>query len=997
MRTHTWRLLTTASIITAGLAFTSAASAQGAVADPEADANSEDIVVTGSHIQRPDLEVASPVAVINAEEISLKQVNSAEDLLHDLPSVRPSIGPAVNNGSDGSASVDLRGIGSNRTLVLLNSRRIVPFGLDGVTDLNVVPVALIDRVDVVTGGASSTYGADAVAGVVNFVTKRNFSGADLSANYRISDRGDAKQYQVTLTVGGNFADDRGNIVFSAGYLDRSPLLMTERSFAAVPLSSANGRYSASTVGLQSIFTLPTNAALGLPASNFGAIIDQSTGLLRAAGVEDTYNSNIDTFFVTGLKRVNLYSSARYELGEGVELYASGLFNRNEQRIQQASSGTFANTYFMPLSNAYLPQGVRGQLCQATGLSVAACAAAAVAPVGSAAYREIPIIAQRRFVEFGPRINQYNSDVYQIQAGLRGEFTPSLRFDLSAQYGETHQTQTKFNWGSSSKVQQALRSAVNSAGQKICTDTSNGCVPFDLFGPFGSISPEQLAFIDLDAVINRKITQTVVTGALDGDLFGLTSPFADTPIAFSLGAEYRRLTAEAHPDAASSIQGEVLGTGARTPEDYGAYDVKEIFAELIAPLVVERPFFHRLQLEAGIRYSNYSTTGGSTTWKAGATYEPVRGARLRGMYQVAVRSPNIQELYQSAVTQLGNLQIDPCQASALPASAAGSQLAALCVATGAPVSSIGSIPAPTATQINNLTSGNRNLKTETAKTYTLGAVLTPQMLPGLSVTIDYFNITVRDAITKPSSGDIINGCYSTALNPNFTYNAFCELIQRNPLTGSLNGGAETPGVILAGSNLGRIETAGIDFTAAYRLDLGMLGFDGDPGNLTLGFNGTWLDYYHFQATPNAINRDCTGYYSNNCGVPRAKFRWNARATYQRDAFTASLAWNHIGSADIEAFNPVALTPRSTPQAGGPNPSTILADYQHIDSYDTFDLSLRQRFGDRLELGLLVENLFDRQPPIIGNTIAGSASNAGNTFPTVYDIVGRSFLASIRITY
>lgn len=996
MRTYIWRLLTTTAI-GGGLVFTSAVAAQGTDAASGARSDAGEIVVTGSRIQRPDLEVASPVSVINAEEISLKQVNTAEDLLHDLPSVRPSIGPAVNNGSDGSASVDLRGIGSNRTLVLLNSRRIVPFGLDGVTDLNVVPVALIDRVDVVTGGASSTYGADAVAGVVNFVTKRNFSGLDLSANYRISDRGDAAQYQATLAVGGNFADGRGNAVFSVGYLDRSPLLITDREFAAVPLSSANGRFSASTVGLQSIFTLPTNAALGLPASNFGAIIDQATGRLRAASVEDTYNSNIDTFFITGLKRVNAYASARYELADSVEFYASGLFNRNEQRIQQASSGTFANTYLLPLSNAYLSTGVRTQLCQAAGLTTIGCAAAATAPLGSTAYREIPVIAQRRFVEFGPRINQYNSDVYQVQAGLRGTIMPSLRFDISAQYGETHQTQTKHNWGSSSRVQQALRSYVNAAGQRVCSDTSNGCVPLDLFGPFGSITPEQLAFVDLDAIINRKVTQTVVTGAIDGDLFGLTSPLSDAPIAFSLGAEYRRLTAEAHPDAASSIQGEVLGTGARTPEDFGAYGVKEVFAELIAPLISERPFFHRLQLEAGIRYSDYSTTGGSTTWKAGATYEPVAGARLRGMYQVAVRSPNIQELYQSAVTQLGNLQIDPCQSSALPAASAGSPLAALCIATGAPVSSIGSIPAPTATQINNLTSGNRDLQTEAAHTYTLGVVLTPRMLPGLSVTLDYFNITLKDAITKPSSGDIINGCYSAALNPAFAYNAFCELIRRNPLTGSLNGGAETPGVILAGSNLGRIETAGIDFAAAYRFDLGMLGLGENPGNLTLGFNGTWLDYYHFQATPNAINRDCTGAYSNNCGTPRPEFRWNARATYQRGTFTASFSWNHVGAVDLEAFHSVAIAPLSTPQAGGPNPATILADYQRIGRYDTFDLSLRQRLGDRLEIGLLVENLFDRKPPVIGNTIAGSSANAGNTFPTIYDIVGRSFLASVRLTY
>jgi len=367
-----------------------------------------------------------------------------------------------------------------------------------------------------------------------------------------------------------------------------------------------------------------------------------------------------------------------------------------------------------------------------------------------------------------------------------------------------------------------------------------------------------------------------------------------------------------------------------------------------------------------------------------------------MYQVAVRSPNIQELYQSAVTQLGNLQIDPCQASALPSAASNPKLAALCIATGAPSGSIGSIPAPTATQINNLNSGNRKLRPEQAHTYTLGLVLVPRIAPGFSMTVDYFNITVDNAITKPSSGDIINGCYSASLNPNFDYNGFCQLIQRNPLTGSLNGGAETPGVILGGSNLGVIQTAGVDLGATYRFDLSALGLKGTPGKLAIGVNGTWLDYYHFQATPNAINRDCTGYYSNNCGTPRPTFRWNARTTYENGGFTASLLWNHMSAVSLEPYLATAITPLSTPQPGGPNPSTVLAAYRHIGAYDTFDLALRQKIGD-FELGLQVENLFDRQPPIIGNTIAGSAFNTGNTFPTIYDVVGRSFMVSGRVKF
>jgi len=992
MRHHRNRWLAT-SVLVSAVAAGSAAWA----ADEPGDAVAE-VIVTGTHIVRPDLEVASPVSVVGQDEIQMRQAVSAEGLLRDLPSVRPNLGPAVNNGSDGSASVDLRGIGSNRTLVLIDGRRVVPFGLDGVTDLNVVPLAMVERVDVVTGGASSTYGADAVAGVVNFVTRRNFTGLDLSASYGLSDKGDAKQYRADLTMGANLEDGRGNAVISMGYQKRASVLLTERDISKFPISIANGQFSASTVALQTIFTLPRNALLGVGPSDFGAVVDTATGTLRPAVAADTYNSFEDTYLQQPLTRYNLYAAGRYELTDHIEAYASGMFVRNQARIQQAATGTFANTYNLPLSNAYLPAGVRSQLCSSIGLNAAQCALAAAATTPTSPnYRELPVIAQRRFVEFGPRGQPISSDVYQMQFGLRGKLFSNLSYDLSAQYGATEQDQARENWGSSSKLQQALRSYRNAAGTAVCSDTANGCVPLNLFGAPGTITADQLAFIDLDAMIARRVTQKGLNGVISGDLFGLTSPFTDSPVAFSVGGEYRKLTARAQPDAASQVQGEVLGTGARTPPDYGAYSVKEAFAELIAPLVSDQPFIRRLQAEAGLRLSDYTTTGRSTTWKAGLTYEPVQGVKLRGMYQVAVRSPNISELFQSPVTALGNLVVDPCQGSVLPSAAANPGLAALCTATGAPTGTIGFIPAPTAGQINNATSGNRSLDVERAHTYTLGLVLTPSFLPNASLTVDYFNIKVKDAITKPASGDILNGCYSASLNPTYAYNGFCELIRRNPLNGSLNGGAETPGVILAGSNLGVIETAGIDIGLSYRADLADFGLPDNAGKVSWSLNGSWLDYYHFQATPNAINRDCTGYYSNNCGSPRPEFKWNSRLTYSRGIFDVSLMWNHLGSVKLEPYQATATLPLSTPQTGGPLASTVLPAFSRIKAFDYFDLAVRAKVNDETELLFTVDNLFDKAPPLVGNGVAGGTYNAANTFPTLYDVIGRSFTVGIHLRY
>ena len=986
---------------TTGTSGQTSAETQVSTTPPEQEsASGNEVIVTGTRISRPDLQVASPVTVVGQQEIQFRQVNTAEELLRELPSVRPNLGPAVNNGSDGSASIELRGIGTARTLVLLDGRRVVPFGLDNIVDLNVLPVSVLERVDVVTGGASSTYGADAVAGVVNFITKKNFSGIDGQVNYRITERGDAAQRRASLMIGANVDGGKGNVLLALSYLKRDSLQVTERDIAAFPIASATGLFSGATTAQVTIFASPSNARLGLAASSLGAVFNPATGLLQTATAADTYNSNIGTYFQTPLSQYSAYASAHYQISSAFEVYSSALFTRNEAAIQLASSGTFGSTYQLSLNNPYLPVGTRNQLCAAVTpvITPAACTAAAavVGGPGTAGYVEIPVIAQRRFTELGPRGNPVVSDVFQIQAGLRGDIMPTLHYDVSAQFGETRQNQQRQNWGSFSKVQQALRAYRTATGALTCTDTSNGCVPLNLFGPNGSITADQLNFINLTSLITRVVRQGVVTGNVNGDLFGIKSPFAETAIAFSVGAEYRKLTARSTPDAAAQVQGEVLGTGARTPPDFGQYDVKEAFGELIAPLVSDKPFLYRLQAEAGVRYSNYSTTGGSTTWKAGGSYEPIQGFKFRGMYQVAIRSPNINELYQSPVVALGNLAVDPCQASQLASAAANPGLAALCVATGAPASSIGQIPAPTSAQIDTTTSGNRNLGVERANTYTIGGVFTPTFVRRLAVTLDYFNIRVTNAITQPASGDILNGCYSASLNPSYTYNAFCQLIERNSLNGSLNAGGRR-GVILSSSNLGVIQTAGVEFGLTYKVMPEDFGITKNIGSLSYSLNGTYLNYYRFQANPISINRDCTAHYSTNCTNPRPSWRYNSRWTYSYGPIDLSLFWRHISHVTLEPFLTTAILPYTTPQTGGPNPSTVLGQFRRIPAYNYFDLAARATIGDNLELSLTVDNLGNKAPPLVGASVGGTAFNNGNTFPTIYDVLGRTYAMGVRLKF
>lgn len=959
--------------------------------------DAEAIVVTGSRIGRPGLQTASPVNVIDNEEIEYRQPNSVEELIRDLPSVRPGLGAGVNNGGNGSATVDLRGLGANRTLVLIDGRRVTPFGLDGIVNLNVVPLALIDRVDVGTGGASSVYGADAVAGVVNFITRRDFSGVSLSSNYGISERGDAARWRADLLVGANVDGGRGNAVLGISYADRDALDAVARDISAVPISSVTGQPSASTLTVPAIFQSPlatTARPNGLPNTGLGAVIDPATGFFRAATAADADASNLGNYLYTPLESLNLYAAAHYEIADDIEIYSSAIFSKNTTALALNSTGTFSNAYSLPLNNPYLPAGARSQLCAANNISAADCAiaGAVIGGVGTPGYRAVTVTPSRRFSEYGFRYNTNDSTMFQVQAGLRGRINSSMRFDLSAQYGETSQNQLRENWGSQSRVTQAILAYRNASGVPVCQDPSNNCVPINLFGGFGTLTPEMLEFVGLDSMVRRLTSLAVVTGSITGDLFGISSPFATSPIAFAIGAEYRENTARATPDAAAQIQGEVLGAGARTPPDFGRYDVREVFGELIVPLI-EDGIVRSATLEAGARLSDYSTTGTSTTWKVGGTIEPVAGLRLRAMYQVAVRSPNIQELYQSPVRALGNLTIDPC------AGASPSAPRVLCEATGAPAGSYGSINQPASGQITVSTQGNPDLDVERAKTWTLGAVFTPRFLPGFSATIDWFEIRINDLISAVGQNDILNGCYSPTLNPSQTPNNFCSLIQRNPVTGTLNTGVDAAGVSLSSSNLGRLGTSGIDLGFRYVFDLALVS-NGAPGSLSFAFNGTWLDYFWTQATPNTITRECAGWYSTGCTLARPKWKWNARATYTDGPLGVSILWSHLSAVDFEPVGPAAGTvPLTTPQPGSTASAYdgVLPAFRRIGAYDYFDLNLSFDVSEAFGVSLLVENLFDRRPPLVGSGVAGTASNNGNTMPTTYDAIGRSYTVSMRLRF
>jgi len=946
-----------------GAAPASPASAQDAPAEAASD-----IVVTGTLVRNPNLIQSSPVNSVSSEELQLRQTNVAEQFLRELPGVVPSIGSAVNNGNGGASFVNLRGLGSNRNLVLLDGKRIAPAGLAGVVDLNNIPLALIERTDILTGGASTTYGADAVAGVVNFVTKRDFSGFEANVSNQITERGDGNIFRADVTIGANFDDGRGNAVFSIGYQQADPVYQGGRDYSRSNLDSYTGAIGGSGTTVPGRFT-----GLGLGTNNQ---IDPTTG--RLIPTYALFNFNPQNIFQTPFERYNMFGAAHYEVAPGIEVYNRGLFSRNTVQTVIASSGTFNNALTINYSNPYLPAAARGQICAANGLTTAQCnaAAAATSPTDPN-YRTFTTNASRRFVEAGPRLSTYTTTIFDYQAGVRGDITDSINFDLYGTYGESENVQRQSGNGTLTRLKQASLATSATA----CIDPSNGCVPINLFGAAGTIDSNQLGY--LLGVTNSSLTRTTlatVHGQVTGD-FGITSPVAEQPISFALGGEYRKYTAAIISDELTQRPNEVLGNGAAAPDVAGQYNVKEGFIELIAPLVEGRPFFQSLTLEAGGRVSDYSTAGTNWTWKAGGSWEPVKSLKIRGNYQKAARAPNIAELFSPLVTNLDNSAIDPCAGSGVRAGTAiGNVCAAQIVAGGATparaTALLGTIPLPSAGQVNVTAGGNAGLGVETANTWTVGAVFQPDFVPGFNISVDYYNIKVRDAITSPTVGDVLNGCY-TPLQA--VSSAGCQAIVRDPIDGSLNGTAD--GLFQPLSNLGRIKTTGIDVSANYRTDIGF-------GALALSFIGNWTNSNKFQATPTSLNRECVGYYSVNCGSIQPEFSFNQRTTLTVGPADISLLWRYI---DAVKYEPAALAD-DIASGGGP-----LARFQNIDAKHYFDLTTRFGVTDNFDLTLSVINLTDNQPKVVGASIGATAYNSGNVYPSTYDALGRRFAASARIRF
>lgn len=1014
----------------------------------------DDIVVTGTLIRNPNLVSSSPVNAIGADEIDLRQSNVAEQLLRELPGAVPSIGSAVNNGNGGASYVDLRGLGSNRNIVLLDGQRIVPGDLQGRVDLNNIPLAIVQRVDALTGSAVTTYGADAITGVVNFVTRTDFAGLELNASQQITERGDGNIFRIDATVGANFADGRGNAVLSIGYQEADPVYQGDRDFSVTQVDSYTGLGGGSGTSIPSRFsgTRPLLAGTQTPDFNPATAnggVRQVNAAGAAVGTFALFNFNPYNIFQTPFERYNIFGKARYEIADGLEVYTRGMFSKNTVETIIAPSGVFGSQVNINLNNPFLPATLRSQFCAfdvdpraaiyTPRFTPAECAAAAQATGRTdPRYREIgtgtfiaadingdgvigvdrvtgrpnegynnnpAVTLNRRTTEVGPRVSTYTTTLFDYQIGFRGSITETLDFDVFGSYGESENEQTIQGYVLTSRARQSLL-VDGTAANPVCQNTAAGCIPTNWFGAEGTISSAAAGFLTANSITAIRTSLGQARATISGDL-GFTIPSASEPVGIAVGTEFREYTASQSSDLLARTAGELGGAGGATLNFNGGFNVWEAYGELIVPLVSDKPFFKSLTLEGGGRYSSYRVNGDSaydtTTWKVGGTWEPADGLRIRGNYSRAVRAPNINELFSPLNTVLTNLGVDPC-AGAAPVNNAN--LRAVCLAQGAPAGTIGFIANPTAAQANITTSGSLNLTPETATTWTAGAVLTPSFIPGFTLSADYYNIKVKDVIGAPLPGDLISACFNNLTAASAT-NAACTVIRRNPATGGLDGDPGTTGGLFAPlGNLGRLATDGVDLTMNYTTGLGSF------GRLSLGFVGNWTHSQRYQASSTSIDRECVGYYSVNCsftGSIQPEFQFSQRTTLTVGDVDISLLWRFTDSVEFEpaqfqddlasaiAAGTSAATGCPDPQGTDPNGCLVNPEFRRIPEEHYFDLTLRFNATDNLAFSIAAMNLFDNQPTVVGNTIGSTTFNSGNVYPSTYDALGRRFSASARLKF
>ncbi|HWA31472.1 MAG TPA: TonB-dependent receptor [Rhizomicrobium sp.] len=960
------------------------------------DESVETVVVTGSRIPQTGLYSSSPVTVVGSQEVQLQNAVNSESLLNQLPQNIGGVTSGFDISSTGTATVSLRGLGSNRTLVLVDGKRYVPSGIGGSVDLDAIPTGMIDHVEVVTGGASAVYGSDAVAGVVNVILKKDFEGAQLNASYSAFPdyKMDGSTADVNGLMGFSTGDGKGNVTMWGGYTHRRAISQAARKYGAAPLVT-NGAGGFIVQGSGSVpqgafyvasgpnaFGGPCYHYTGTPdaLTNFGRYEFNTSGTYTCSTLtstnpspDSTFNYNPQQLNQTEQQRYNFGASGHYEINKAVDLYARMMYSNNRINTAIASTPTSYFSFNVNPDNPFL-SATQKDLLFGT-------------PTPAATAPDAVIWLAKRMVDFGPRRTEFTFDSFEMVVGSKGDLGDGWSYDVSAQYGKTESQQWNSGFVSYHNLQDSIDVVSDGAGGYACKSGNSGCVPYNIYN-LNPLAPGQFdsaiqAYDGVNYVLLTQVTEMDIQGDVAGDLgaWGVQSPWAKDPVALSLGGEYRQESGVVRPDYILQ-SGNALGLSGAVPPVNGNFNVKEAFGEVKVPLVEGVPFVQDLELEGAYRYSSYSNAGSTSTYKYGGSWQPIDDLKFRALWQRAVRAPNISELFTPQAIGLDSAT-DPCQKKLNPTG----NLEALCIATGAKANQGITCNAG---QCNVLSGGNPNLKPEVADTKTFGVVLTPTFFDGFTATVDYYDIKVTNAVGTllGSPEGVMQACYQPAGGiTNVAAQAasiYCQAIKRDQTGGFIN---PTGYIEQINANTAVFRPKGIDVELNYQSDLSNFGWD-DAGSVALNFNGTYQMRWLQQGASILPTYDCAGKYGNTCGVPDPRIRFNMRVNWTSPSgdFLVSARWRYIGSVllDTDVFN-----------CAGVHSCYDLTDHQ-IPSVSYFDLTGVWNIREGLSLTAGLQNLFNKKPPLVSSDIDANDNNS-NTFPGVYDIQGRMLFVSGQIKF
>jgi outer membrane receptor protein involved in Fe transport len=994
------------------IALTAVSHSASALADP-AHQPSGQIIVTGSRIPRTDLTAVSPVTMVKSDEFKLAGATNVEDVLNQLPQVNPSQGEFVSPGAKGTATIDLRGLGAVRTLVLVNGHRLMPGDPRyPEADVNSIPTSIVQRVEVLTGGAAAVYGSDAVAGVVNFILDTKLDGLRVDGQiggYQHDNRDkfaqellhrrqlpypngsvfDGWRQNVSVAFGHSFFDDRADVTLYGGYRHIDGVTQDRRDYGACPITARtfNGKPS-------SILECS-----GPNVSYPGNFFDN---------LGNVYQVTPDRTFVPGLTRFN-YAPWHYiqrpdrrymgggfanvDFSKALQAYAEVMAMKDRTSWQVGPSGDFFNTETINCDNPWLSDQQRSLICRsgnfvgqtavldANGnlVQVTGSPTLFFDPATGATYSRAWLLIALRNVEGGSIEDVLEHKSIRLLGGFKGELGRAVSYDASYLFGRVELDRQYRNNLSISRMGRALDVVSDpSTGLPVCRSVliaralgpsaagaDADCVPWDVFAP-GRVTPQSTAYMTIPPSMSGWFREQVgnVNATVELDRWGIGSPWSDEGSAINFGTEFRKDTIEFDPDEFAQAN-DIAGFGEQVFPIRGSIDTKEIFGEARIPLLTDT-LVRRLAFEGGLRkswYRNSRSRSSSDTYKLALDLTAVSGLRLRASQQGANRAPNAQELF--APSQPDSFLRDPC-AGATPI-ASETQ----CALTGVPSTQYGHVARANGLfEYNAIIGGNEDLQPETATTRAIGMVLQPRMLRGFNATIDWWDIRLKGAISHIGAQTIVDSCIATG-DP-----LFCGRIHRDPSGSLWLGGGYVDNRL---ANLGSLQVRGIDGSADYSLPLGRL------GSANIELRGSYVLRWIVDNGGLSIPYDCAGLFGSPCGM-QPRWRHSARATWDRvRSLSLSIQWRHTGGVKLAALDPkFGLADQVSP------------GYTRLRPQDYFDLATKATVRKKIELSVGVNNVLDRQPPlVVSNTAAGDGPYNSNTYPTWYDPLGRFIFASVAV--